>query len=670
MTPRSAVACAITWAAVAAAAAAGSGALVAGQEPAARQGVGGAAGGAVSAVRVEVVAGSDDMGDGGQAIDALFTGIGGLAVDPRGNIYLTDSGGNRVRKIDASTGIVSTIAGNGRLAAPEDAGDMRAAGGTGAKDDERAALQQSLQGPAPLAIDPEGRALFVGEIVGLRVKRIDLATGVMTDLGVPPGGGFGKPGGLAWTPAGLLVADAPRGQVWRLGADGVWSGVLPDAARQRGGIRSLAVDAAGRVYIAEYFAHRVLRWDPDARRLEVIAGTSEAGRVADGAQAAQSPLRTPDGIGFDARGNLIVSDKGNHRICRIDRASGRLETWFDSGAAGSADRWTPGPMAFDGAGALYVGDIHRDRILRFTAGARRPVVIAGNGDIGDGGPALSARLAHPGAVTTDASGNLYISDTLHHRVRVVDARTQRIRTLAGTGAPGYNGDGIAARRAALSYPSKLQVDGRGRLYIGDYYNNRVRRVDPRTGLISTVAGNGRAGEDGDEGPAGNAPLLNPHALLLDGARSLVIASAVSSKLRRVDLASGRIHAVPVHKDLPESLVFYGVTSWKGGLVLAAPRPGSIEFLKDGELSTLLDRPDVVFPQDVAVSPDGDLYVCETGRNRVLKWNGASADVIVSGLGRPRSIGFDAHGNLLIADTFHNRILRVRVTQGAPVAARD
>jgi sugar lactone lactonase YvrE len=646
MTSRSLVACAIACVAVA------SGVLVADQEPAAHP-AGRVASAAASAARVEVIAGSDDFGDGGQAIDALFIGVGGLAIDGRGNIYLADSGGNRVRKIDAATGIITTIAGNGRLSG---AGDVAAA------------VQQALHGPAPLAIDADGRALFVGEIVGLRVKRIDLATGAMTDLGVPPGGGFGKPGGLAWTPAGLLVADAPRGQVWRLGADGAWSGVLPDAARQRGGIRSLAVDAEGRVYIAEYFAHRVLRWDPNARRLEVVAGTGEAGRVADGAQATQSPLRTPDGIGFDLKGNLIVADKGNHRICRVDRVSGRLETVFEAGPPGSASRWTPGPLAFDAAGALVVGDIHRDRILRFTTG-KPPAVIAGNGDIRDGGPALSARLAHPGAVTADASGNLYISDTLHHRVRIVDARTQRIRTVAGIGTPGYNGDGIAARRASLSYPSKLQVDSRGRLYIGDYYNNRVRRFDPRTGRISTVAGDGRAGEEGDEGPAGDAPLLNPHALLLDGDRSLVIASAVSSKLRWVDLASGRIHAVPVHKTLPESLVFYGVTSWKGGLALAAPRPGSIEFLKDGELSTLLGRPDVVFPQDVAVSPDGELYICETGRNRVLKWNGSSADVVVDDLGRPRSIGFDASGNLLIADTFHNRILRVRMERAPSVASR-
>jgi cytochrome c peroxidase len=593
--------------------------------------------------RVEVVAGSRDFGDGGPAIGALFVGVGGLAVDAAGNLYIADTGGNRVRKIDARSGTISTVAGNGLL--------------TGVTDPKNA-TEQALHGPAPLALDSEGRYLFIGEIIGRRVQRVNLSTGVMEDMGAPPGGGFGKPGGLAWTTLGLLVADAPRGQVWKLGQDGQWTGLLPDAARMRGAIRSIAEDAFGRIYLVEYFTHRILRFDPSTGRVDVAAGTGEAGRVADGAKAQQSPLRTPDGIAFDPKGNLIVADKGNHRVCRIDEFNERMKTVVEAGRQGSQDRWTPGPIALGKDGVLWIGDIHLNRVLRYAPGAASPVVVAGNGIIGDGGPALTARLAHPGAVTTDARGNVYVSDTLHHRVRIIDAVSKRIRTVAGTGVPGYNGDGIAAKQAWLSYPGKLQIDGTGRLYIGDYYNNRVRRVDLRSGTISTIAGNGVAGEEGDDGPATKAPLINPHALLLEADKSLVIASAVSSKLRRVDLGRGQIHAVPLGSGVPDTLVFYGVTHWNGGLALASPRPGSIEFLKDGKLSRLLGKPDVVFPQDVAVSPQGELYICETGRNRVLKWDGSSLQVVVENLGRPRSISFDAQGNLLIADTFHNRVLRV------------
>jgi sugar lactone lactonase YvrE len=593
--------------------------------------------------RVEVIAGGGDYGDGGKAVDALFNGVGGLAVDPQGNAYLSDSAGNRVRRIDGRTGIVTTVAGTGLLfGAPS-----------------KLAVERPLEGPAPLSIDAEGRFLYVGEIVGRRVQRIDLVQGTIEDLG-GPAGGFGKPGGLAWTPAGLLVADAPRGQVWKRGLDGAWTGILPQEKRARGGVRAVAQDGRGRIYMVEYFTHRVLRWDTATGQSETVAGTGESGRVADGAQAAHSPLRTPDSVLLDRAGNLLVSDMGNKRVCRVDAETGRMTTLYESGPQGSPQRWTPGPMALDSEGNLWVGDIYRNRVLRFAPGATEPAVVAGDGDIKDDGPALAARLAHPGSVASDAQGNVYVSDTLHHRVRVIDAATGRIRTVAGTGIPGYNGDDIPAREAWLGYPAELQIDTQGALYISDYYNNRVRRVDPRTGRIATLAGNGEAGEDGDGRLANQAPLLNPHALLLEGDRSMIVASAVSSRLRQIDLASGRVFSVPLGPGVSENLVFHGLARWNGGLVLALPRPGAIEMLKDGKLSELVGHPAVEFPQDVAVSPEGELYVCETGRNRVVKWAGGKLEVVVENLGRPRAISFDPKGDLLIADTFHNRVLRVRL----------
>jgi cytochrome c peroxidase len=591
--------------------------------------------------RVEIVAGSSDFGDGGKAMDALFVGIGGLAVDRKGNIYIADSGGNSVRKIDGRTGLVTTIAGNRLLF-----------GRAGA----RLATEQALHGPTALALDDQGRYLYIADTLARKVQRLDLSNGEMRDLGAPPAG-FAEPSGVAYGPQGLLVGDAPRGQVWKLELDGSWSELLPERARVRGGIRTLSQDSRGRVYMAEYFFHRVQRWDPATKRLEIVAGTGEAGRVADGAQGLQSPLRTPVGMAFDREGNLVLADKGNHRICKVDSASGLLKTLVEAGEIGTDERWTPGPIAFDSSGALWIADIQSNRLLRYRPGDAEAVVVAGRGNIRDGGRAVEARLAHPGAVATDQKGNIYISDTLHHSVRVVDPDSGRIRTVAGTGMPGYNGDDIPAVEARLSYPGKLQVDSHGRLYIGDYYNNRVRRVDPN-GMISTVAGNGRAGEEGDDGPADEATLLNPHALLLDADKSLIIISAVSSRMRWVDLTNGKIHAVPLRQELPDTLEFYGITKWKQGLVLASPRPGSVDYISDGAISRLFSQPEVILPQDVAVSPAGELYICETGRNRILRLNGSTLEVVVENLGRPRSIAFDAKGNLLIADTFHNRVLRV------------
>ncbi len=591
---------------------------------------------------VEVVAGGRDPGDGGKAIDASFVGIGGVAVDAQGNVFLADSGGNRVRRIDAKTGVIGTIAGNGFLFGQGDHGP---------------AIAAAVRGPAPIALDSVGRTLFVGEIIGHRVQQVDLVTGTINDLGAPRGG-FGDPTGLSWSSHGLLVADSVRGQIWRLEANGLWIGLLPDTMRLRGGIRALVEDAQGRVYVSEYFAHRVLRWDSTTGTLGVAAGTGEAGRLADGAQAAKSPLRSPDGIAIDRDGNLLIADKGNHRIVRVDAVSGHLTTVIEAGGQGTDERWTPGSIAVDANGVLWIGDIHLNRLLRYALSGSAATVVAGRGDAGDGGPASSALLAHPGAVASDDDGNVYVSDTLHHRVREIERDSGRIRTVAGSGMPGYNGDGMPATEALLAYPGKLILDHERRLYIGDYYNNRVRRVDPRTGFITTIAGSGQPGEDGDGGLAEHAALLNPHALLLDDNSSLIIASAVSPKIRRVDLHTDRIDSLAMGMSVPETLVFYGLTHWNGGLALASPRPGSIEFLKDGKLSTLLRPPAVIFPQDVAVSPDGELYICETGRNRVLRWDGVRLEIVAENLGRPRSIAFDANGNLLIADTFHNRVLRL------------
>jgi cytochrome c peroxidase len=592
--------------------------------------------------RAEVVTGGGDGGDRGKAIDAMFVGIGGVAVDPQHNVYLADTGSNRIRRIDARSGIISTVAGNGFL--------FDSPGSP-------SAVSTALRGPAPIALDREGRRLFVGEIIGRRVQQVDLVGGQIMDLGAPRGG-FGEPTGLAWTEAGLLVADPPRGQIWRLQQSGGWVGLLPDELRLRGGIRSLVADLQGRIYVAEYFAHRVLRWDPASGQFEVAAGTGEPGRAADGAEGPHSPLRSPDGIALDREGNLLIADKSNHRLVRVDVANGRLTTLVEAGGQGTDERWTPGSFAVDPDGIVWIGDIHRSRLLRYDPTAGQPVVVAGAGQLRDSEPALSAPLAQPGAVISDADGNVYVSDTLHHRVRMVERGTGLIHTVAGTGVPGYNGDGMPATEAWLGYPGKLGIDPRGRLYIGDYYNNRVRRVDPRTGFITTVAGSGRAGEYGDGGPAHLAMLLNPHALAFDSDRLLIIASAVSPRIRTVDLRNGVIDTLPMDDAAPQTLVFYGLARWKGGLALASPRPGSVVFLKDGKMTPLFASPDVVFPQDVAVAPNGDLYICETGRNRIMRWDGSRLQVVVEDLGRPRSIGFDPHGNLLIAETFHNRVLRI------------
>lgn len=599
---------------------------------------------AAASPSVEVVAGTGENGDGASAAVATFVGTAGLAVDPAGNLFLSDSGANRVRRIDARTGIIDTVAGTGRLAE--------------ANESEKTAEQ--LSAPGPLAIDPEGRFLYVAEVVGRRVKRIDLAARTIDDLGVPQGG-WGRLAGLLWTRDGLVASDAGRGQIFRLAPGGAWIGLLSPEVKLRQGIRTMVQDLSGRIYIAEYFAHRVLRLDPHNGRLEVFAGTGEPGIGEEGALATESPIRGPDGLAFDREGKLLLADSGNRRICRIDIDTGKVSTLHRSDPEANRELWTPGSLAVDHSGTLWIADSERDRILRFGPGAVQAQVF-GQGDIGDGGPAIAARLAHPSSVATDRQGNIYISDTLHHRVRVVDARDGRIHTVAGTGIPGYNGDAIPADSAWLSYPAQIQIDDNDRLYIGDYYNNRIRIVDLPRGRIFTLAGTGQAGEEGDGGLAVAATLANPHALFLDGPDSLIVTSAVAASIRRIDLKRGMIERIDTD-GIPENQIIHGVARHDGGLLLVMPRPlpGRIDLLKDGKRSVLFHTPGISFPYQAATSPSGELYICDTGHNRVLKWNGKELSIVIDAIGRPRAIGFDRDGNLLIAETFHNQILRVRLT---------
>jgi sugar lactone lactonase YvrE len=169
--------------------------------------------------------------------------------------------------------------------------------------------------------------------------------------------------------------------------------------------------------------------------------------------------------------------------------------------------------------------------------------IAGTGTkgyAGDGGPALQALLDEPFMCAFDAAGNLYVAEAANHCVRRIDAVTGVITTVAGTGAAGYSGDGGLATRAALNQPYSLQVDANGNIYIVDRLNAAIRKVDALTGLIATVAGTGEPGSGGDGGPGPRARLREPNDCCLDGRGGLLIADVQDQRIRRLDLRSGVI----------------------------------------------------------------------------------------------------------------------------------
>jgi len=293
-------------------------------------------------------------------------------------------------------------------------------------------------------------------------------------------------------------------------------------------------------------------------------------------------LNTPGGIVIAPNGDLYFADSNNHVIDRVDRRSavttivGNRTSGFsgDNGPATRAQLDTPDGVAIAPDGDLIVADSHNNRIRRVDAPTRIITTIAGSGETGYDGdekPATEAALNTPNAVAAAPNGDIYIADTLNNRVRMVDHATGYIHTVAGdgqTGDAGPVGDGGPATSAHLFMPSDVQIGANGDIYIADMHHNRVRRVDARTKIITTVAGNGTFGAAGDDGPAIAASLAGPAGLAVAedtlGRLTLFIADSYNGSIRSVT-PDGIMHYVsvegPVKFETPSRVAFAPGTEW-------------------------------------------------------------------------------------------------------------
>jgi GT2 family glycosyltransferase/sugar lactone lactonase YvrE len=235
-------------------------------------------------------------------------------------------------------------------------------------------------------------------------------------------------------------------------------------------------------------------------------------------------LDTPGGLAVAPNGDLFFADSANNRIRRVNARTNDMEPYAGSPYLGSGFSGDDGPAQeaqFDNPqgvciapdGDLVVADSHNDRVRRIDRPTQIVTTVAGSGDNGYNGddrPATEAALNNPSAVACAPNGDIYIADTLNYRVRMIDVKTGLIHTIAGDGAAGDAvnvGDGASATSAHLNMPSDVAIDPRnGDVYIADMHHNRVRRVDAKTGLISTIAGSGTWGNAGDDGPATQARL--------------------------------------------------------------------------------------------------------------------------------------------------------------------
>ncbi len=300
------------------------------------------------------------------------------------------------------------------------------------------------------------------------------------------------------------------------------------------------MDASGNLYIAEQANNRIRKISASGI-ISTVAGNGSFGFSGDDGVATSASLYYPTHVAVDASGNLYIADQGNNRIRKVS-PSGIISTVAGNGSAGfsgdgglatAASLYRPQGVAVDALGNLYIADISNQRIRKVnTSGIISTVAGIGSfGFSGDGGSATAASLHNPSGVAVDASGNLYIADYSNYRIRKVNT-SGIISTVAGNSSYGFSGDGGSATAARLNNPIGVAVDASGNLYIADENNNRIRKVSP-SGIISTVAGNGISGFSGDGGAATAASLNYPRGVVVDGSGNLYIADKDNYRIRKV-----------------------------------------------------------------------------------------------------------------------------------------
>jgi sugar lactone lactonase YvrE len=310
------------------------------------------------------------------------------------------------------------------------------------------------------------------------------------------------------------------------------------------GANGVAVDASGNTYIADYYNNRIRKITAATGVISTVAGNGTAGFSGDGGAATSAEINGPGDVAVDSSGNIYISDLNNNRIRKVTVSTGIISTVAGNGTKGYTGDGGPatsaeiGPngLAVDSAGNLYLADNFANRVRKVTASTGVISTVAGNGTAGfagDGGAATSAELNVPDSVVVDSAGNIYISDHNNERIRKVTASTGKISTIAGNGTAGYSGDGGAATSAELNGPGGLALNAAGDLYIGDFLNNRVRKVAAATSKIFTVAGNGVGGYSGDGGAATAAELNGPSGIGLDKAGDVYIADFGNERIRFV-----------------------------------------------------------------------------------------------------------------------------------------
>ena len=476
---------------------------------------------------ITIVAGTGNSGysgDGGPATAATMRVPDGAAVDGAGNLYIADAENAAIREVFSPTNPntpnqITTIVGNGTF---------------GFNGDGAAGTSTELTNPAGLFVDSTTGNLWIADYWSNRVRLYTASTKIVTTV---VGSGAVGDGGLATGPSVSLYYP-----------------------------RNPALDASGNLYLVDAQNDRIREVSAADQTISTVVGNGipcaqPTLPCGDGGLAINASLFMPRTVTVEPSGNLLVADDGDLRIREVTGSTGIIKTIVGSGnlcAAPFSSCGDGGPAlsaslndargaVLDAAGNLYFVDAQDNRVrevdttgtITTVAGdgpdGNAPVgcIPAGNFS-GDGGPAVNATLDCPLGLDIDSSGNLYVADTDNNVIRKIDTGSPRIiTTIAGTGVAGNSGDNGPATSAMLNTPDRVSVNGAGNFFISDSGNNRIRRVDGTSKIITAFAGNGSFAFAGDDGPALSASFATPVGVVVTPQGNMYVGDVFNNRIRKV-----------------------------------------------------------------------------------------------------------------------------------------
>ena len=595
-------------------------------------------------VTVSTFAGNCSYADG-QGASARFNGLTGIAVDVSGNLYVADAVNNEIRKITPG-GLVSTLAGS---TVP------------GNKDGQGAAA--SFNHPVGVAVDASGN-VYVADTYNSKIRKITPG-GLVTTLaggnsghadGQGTAASFNEPTGLAVDASGnVYVADTYNNEIRKITPSGLVStlaGAGPVYYGSTNGQGSaatfyqpsaIAVDGSGNLYVADANNNEI-RFITPAGLVSTFAGSTTLGS-SDG-QGAAAGFDQPQGFAVDASGNVYVADTWNFKI-RVITSAGLVSTLAGSTIKGYSDGQgtaasfnQPSGITVDASGNLYIADAGNNEVRKITPGGLvstfAGIFQAANGQ------GTAANFYHPRGITVDASGNVYVADRDNNEIRLITP-AGLVSTFAGSITSGNVNGQVTV--ASFNAPSGLAIDAYGNMYIGDMFNQGIRKITS-AGVVSDFAGQAVAGHTDGQGSA--AGFWTPIGVAVDASGNIYIADTGNNEIRKIT---------------------------PGGLVSTlAGRTNAGNFDGQGSASGFNT------PDGVAVDASGNVYVADSGNNEIRKitpgglvstFAGSSTAGHNDGQGTsasfssPTGVAFDASGNLYVAD-YGNNMIRI-ITPGGLVS---